>query len=270
MSSTCKICDMEVRERVRVDRKCEHSETCSPVERCWKESYSWGQGQTDTRSAQIVAETCTTDWNVVQLLSQSSKDTAIVSKKSSRYSAFTTTGLWNTTTSLWVVACKGKGQPRTLYVTFFSDKAWFHLTDYMNSHNTHRQSTKSPHTVHKTFLSILECGKQCLAVERFCAFFFERTFNSGRYTDIDLELLGHLNEEEIADTVFQQDCTKCHAARATMGEAFLFFGDWIISKRLHSLHSPDLSAFFFCAWGYSKTIPSAVWMNWRPATLPTF
>jgi hypothetical protein len=111
MSSTGKIFNTEVREKVRTDRKCENSKTYSLVDRCYRDPCSRGYWDTACKSAQIIAETCTTDCNVLQQLSESSEHTAIVPIQSESYSAVVTTGLWKTTSLLWVVACKVGGWP---------------------------------------------------------------------------------------------------------------------------------------------------------------
>ena len=39
--------------------------------------------------------------------------------------------------------------PGILDVTFFTDEAWFHLSRYVNSRNTHIWAAENPHTVHE-------------------------------------------------------------------------------------------------------------------------
>jgi hypothetical protein len=46
--------------------------------------------ETECNSAQVIEETCTPNWNVIQQLSQNSEDIAILSMQSAYYSAFIT------------------------------------------------------------------------------------------------------------------------------------------------------------------------------------
>lgn len=71
-----------------------------------------GQWERECKSTQVIAETWLTDWNVLQLLSQSSENTATVSMQSAFCSATVViTGLWKLRSLLAVVAFKGGGWP---------------------------------------------------------------------------------------------------------------------------------------------------------------
>jgi hypothetical protein len=121
-----------------------------------------------------------------------------------------------------------------LDVTFFSDEALFHLTNYVNTQNTHIWSAENTYIAHETPLHPVKIGVWCAVSRRgiVWSIFFENPINSERYNDTVHEFLGQLNGEEIAEAWFQQDSATCHTARATMLQLSLLFGDRIISKGL--------------------------------------
>ena len=47
---------------------------------------------------------------------------------------------------------------------FISDEAWFHLSRYVNSQNTHYWSSENPHVIHETPLHDLKIGVWCAAL----------------------------------------------------------------------------------------------------------
>jgi len=51
--------------------------------------------------------------------------------------------------------------PGILDVTFFTDEAWFHLSGYVNSQNTHIWAAAIPHTVHEETFHSQKFGVWC-------------------------------------------------------------------------------------------------------------
>jgi hypothetical protein len=112
-------------------------------------------------------------------------DTLTDSIQSARYSAIVTTGLWKTTSSVRVVACKCGGWPSHVRSDFLSDEAWLHHTRYVNCQNTPIWSTENPHATHETPLHPVKIGMWFAMSRRTIVgpIFFENTINSGRYID---------------------------------------------------------------------------------------
>lgn len=59
---------------------------------------------------------------------------------------------------------KEDDDPYMLDWTFFSDEAWFHLTQYVNSQKTFLWSTENPHT-HETLLPSVKNGLWCAVAQ---------------------------------------------------------------------------------------------------------
>jgi hypothetical protein len=105
------------------------------------------------KSAKIVTETCTTEQNVVQQLSQSSEDIATVFIGSACYSAVVSYGLREMTTLPSVVVCRGGGwashircgislmRRSTLHIM------WTLRILVRGRRNIHTQSMKFPYTL---------------------------------------------------------------------------------------------------------------------------
>jgi hypothetical protein len=115
---------------------------------------------------------------------------------------------------------------------FFSDEACFHLTDHVNSQNTHIWSMENPHAAHETPLHPIKIGVWCAVFRCRIAgpIFFKNTINSGRCIDIVHEFLTHFTEEETAEAWFQQDSTTCHTAQAIMLELPVVRNQIILKK----------------------------------------
>jgi hypothetical protein len=100
-----------------------------------------------------------------------------------------------------------------LDVTFFTDEARFHRSEYANSQNTCLWSSENPHEFKAMALHDQKVGLWC-AVSRMCIIgpiFFSDTINAERYRTDTLEpFLGHLTEREIEETCFQLDGTTAH------------------------------------------------------------
>ena len=72
-----------------------------------------------------------------------------------------------------------------LDVTFLTDKAWFHLSGYVNSQNSRLWSSDNPHSLHETLLHDKKVGVWVAISRRTCRIvgpiFFMNTINSARY-----------------------------------------------------------------------------------------
>jgi hypothetical protein len=129
---------------------------------------------------------------------------------------------------------KVEDDPHILNMTSFSNEAWFHPTDYMNSQNTCKWSKENPLAAHETPIHPVKIGMWYRVSQHWIVgpIFSKNTINLEHYIDIVHELLRLLTKEEIAEAWFQQDSTSCHTAWAITHELSLLFRDQIISKGL--------------------------------------
>lgn len=96
-----------------------------------------------------------------------------------------------------------------------SDEAWFHLTGYVNSQNTHLWPMENPH----------EVPLHPLKIGVWCGGLLGPLQNSEWYIDIIHEFLGYMHEKEVAKPLIQQDGTRSHISS-------LLFRDHLILKKL--------------------------------------
>jgi hypothetical protein len=146
----------------------------------------------------------------------------------------------------------------TIYVlenVFFSDKAWFHLSGYVNSQNSRFWSSENPHLFHEVPLHFQKTGCCCVtSCKRIVGpIFFSETVTAEKYQEIIMQFISLLNEEEHICWL-QQDGATSHTANSTMKMLKQFFDDRIISKNLWPPRSPDLTPpdYFLC--GYLKQV----------------
>ncbi|GBN51466.1 hypothetical protein AVEN_22089-1 [Araneus ventricosus] len=112
---------------------------------------------------------------------------------------------------------------------FFSDEAWFHLSDSANSQNTRIWSSDSPHSPRT-------------------ASAFAKTWRVVRDISSSDCRSNFLNREVYADIIFderycwfQQDGATCHISNNTIHLLNEFFDQRIVSRGLWPPRSPDLS-----------------------------
>jgi hypothetical protein len=139
-----------------------------------------------------------------------------------------------------------------LDVTFFTDEARSHLSEYLNSQNARLWSSENPHEFKEMALHDQKVGVWC-AISRMRIIgpiFFNDTTNVERYrTDIREPFLGHLTEREIEGVWFQQDGATAHTASSSLQFLEDIFGNRIISRGIWPAPSPDLTPPEYYLWG---------------------
>jgi hypothetical protein len=150
----------------------------------------------------------------------------------------------------WVVYCKwfldflDREGEDILDVTFFTDKAYFHLSGYINSQNSCVWCAHNPQALHESLLHDEKIGVW-VGMSRRCIvgpIFFLEALNSQRYCDnIVYPFIAQLKEDEIDKAYFQQDGATAHTAHMSMALLDNVFVDRIISKTFWPPRSPDLS-----------------------------
>ena len=142
-----------------------------------------------------------------------------------------------------------------LDVTFFTDEAWFHLSGYINSQNSHLWSSENPNSVHESPLHSEKVGVW-VAISRqriIGPIFFSETVTAERYCNqILFPFIGCLNEDEISRAYFQQDNATAHTANRSLALLEEVFAERIISKGVWPARSPDLTPPDFYLWGAAK------------------
>jgi hypothetical protein len=91
---------------------------------------------------------------------------------------------------------------------FYSDKAWYTLSGYINSQNNRYWSTENPYAVYEVPLHDLKVGVWCaISVRRTIQpMSFHKTINSERYVRLILSLFfSQLTDEEKLYGHFVQD-----------------------------------------------------------------
>jgi hypothetical protein len=131
-----------------------------------------------------------------------------------------------------------------LDVTFFTDEAWFHLSEYVNSQNIRLWSSENPHEFKEMALHDQQVGVWC-AISRMLIIgpiFFNHTIKAESYrTDILEPFLGHLTEREIEEACLEQDGANAHTASSSLQFLEDIFGNRIISRGIWPALSPDLT-----------------------------
>jgi hypothetical protein len=129
-------------------------------------------------------------------------------------------------------------------VTFFTDEARFHLSEYVNSQNTRLRSSKNPHEFKEMALHDQKVRMWCaISPMRIIGpIFLNDSTNAERYsTDILEPFLGHLTEREIEKAWFQQDGATAHTASSSLQFLEDIFGNRVISRGIWPARSPVLT-----------------------------
>jgi hypothetical protein len=132
------------------------------------------------------------------------------------------------------------------HLLFITDKAYFHLSGYVDSQNTRIWSDENPHAVHHIPLNDIKIGLWCAVRARQITgpIFYHETVNSDRYVrNILVPFFEQLTDDERQYGYFQHDNATAHAARNSMSALQEMFEDKIISTRLWPPRSPDLVTF---------------------------
>jgi hypothetical protein len=135
-----------------------------------------------------------------------------------------------------------------LDVTLFTDEAYFHMSGYINSQNSHVWCVHNPHAFHESLLYDDKIGVW-VGMSRRCIvrpIFFSETLNSQRYCDNNVyPFIVQLKEDEIDKAYFQQDGATPHTMHMSMALLDDMFADRIISTTIWTPRSLDLSPPFF-------------------------
>jgi hypothetical protein len=116
--------------------------------------------------------------------------------------------------------------PGILDYTWFSDKAWFHLSGYVNSQNTPLWASENPHELHEEPLHSKKVGVFCALSQRHIIrpiFFFDTTVTSAVYIEIFQDFVNQLADEELSLGFYEQDGVTCHTSAMNMAEIESFF-----------------------------------------------
>jgi len=157
-----------------------------------------------------------------------------------------------------------------LDVTFFTDKAYFHLSGFINSQNSCVWCAHNPHAFHETLLHD-EKIDVWVGLSRRCIvwpIFFSETLNSQQYCDsIVYPFIVQLKEDEIDKAYFQQDGTTAHTAHMSVALLDDVFADRITSKTIWPPRSSVISLpdfFSGVRWKTQciRTVPTQL-MIWR-------
>ncbi len=111
-----------------------------------------------------------------------------------------------------------------------SDKAWFHLTVFINSLES---------TISQKYVQENNCGSNT------------STITGDVYQDIIQQFLSQIEKSECRSCL-QQDNAHPHVSTNTMSFQCKFFNERLISTNLRPPCSPDLSPMDFSLWGYLK------------------
>jgi hypothetical protein len=185
---------------------------------------------------------------------QSSEYIAVVSIQSACYSVIVTNWLWNTTILMWV-ACKGGGWPSHVIFPQTSSGSILLvmitlITFACGLWNVPMQPRKYTFTV-----LIVEYCVQCLVVGFFTHFLLKN--NPELFLDIVREFLGHLTDEEIAESWFQQDETTFHTVQATICCSEIeYFGKDCCSNFRRICHCHKLNKML-------AAVTHGIWTSWN-------
>jgi hypothetical protein len=115
---------------------------------------------------------------------------------------------------------------------FYSDEAWFHLFERVNSQNNQYLSSVNPRLTHEMALPDPKVGVWCAisSQQTIRPIFFCETINSYRYiAHIFNQCFPQLTKEERLYSYFQQDGAVAHTARNLLNAIFDVFDDRVIS-----------------------------------------
>ena len=126
---------------------------------------------------------------------------------------------------------------------FFTDKAWFHLSGYVNSQNYRTWRTGNPHNYTETALHPQKIGVWCAISRRriIAPLFFETTINAEAYQELIQQFIALLQVDE-RNCWFHQGSATAHTAASTMEILHEFFSENVISKGVWPPRSPDLTS----------------------------
>lgn len=102
-----------------------------------------------------------------------------------------------------------------LDLTFYSDEAWFHLSEYINFQKSRIWSTKNPHEFRETPLHPIKIGVWIAMSRRriIGPISFEEKINAHNYREILLgPFIEQLHANELQNVYFQQDGATAHTA----------------------------------------------------------
>ena len=109
-----------------------------------------------------------------------------------------------------------------------SDKAWFHLSGYLNSQNSRYWSAHNPRQIFEVPQHDRKIGVWCAITSHriIGPIFFTDTVNSQRYIeDIITPFTEKLTDYEWQYAYFQQDGATAHTANASLKAVHDVFGD---------------------------------------------
>jgi hypothetical protein len=110
-------------------------------------------------------------------------------------------------------------------ITCFSDEAWFHLSGYINSQNSHVWLAVNPHAIHGTPLNDQKVGVWCTISWSWVIgpTYFDNAIDSDHYHHMTLyPSIDQLNEDEITHAHFQQDSATVHTVQCIHGASVWF------------------------------------------------
>jgi hypothetical protein len=147
---------------------------------------------------------------------------------------------------------------RILYLSFFSDGDWFHISDYDKHAKFKIWSIEILHAFVETSLQPQKIRVRLLAVSRrriHRPVFFQGSVIGKRYREEFFEpFIHHLDDKELSLGYFQQDGATTHITGVAL--AYLqFCGNRVISLELNPQfppYSPDLTPLDFSIFGYLK------------------
>jgi hypothetical protein len=133
--------------------------------------------------------------------------------------------------------------PGILDCTRFSDKAWFHLSGYVNSQNTCLWGSENPHALFEELLHSQKVGVFCALSQRriIGPMFFDTAVTSQVYIELFREFVNQLDDQELTLGYYQQDEATSHTSGVSIAKVESFFPDRVISRGLWPPRSPDLT-----------------------------
>ena len=134
----------------------------------------------------------------------------------------------------WLLSMVEEGRLDPL-LYFMSDKAWFHLSGYVNSQNTHYWSSENPHVIHETSLHDLKIGVWCAVsgTKIVGPIVFESTMNTDVYLHILEQFNDQLTPQNKMQFFFQQDGATYHTFHRLLTRVHdMFTEERTISKGL--------------------------------------
>ena len=116
--------------------------------------------------------------------------------------------------------------PGILDLTWFTDEAWFHLSEYINSQNTRIWAETNPYTLQAEPLYAQKIGVWCAVSHRhiISPIYHENTVNSEEYIRIFTDFVNQLTDGELTHGYFQHVTCKHEGNR----KLFWSFGHQVL------------------------------------------